>query len=295
MLRRTQFEFTSEQAGSYRRTYPNSFTYDVAGQTGEPIWLAIRRNGGEFRAFVSVDGRRWQRIGEILQMAMSGGNARVAIFALADQEAPRPPLAHFDHVGINPPVPDWDGEGPDLAKLDVWKEENACGDAVRNSTPDSLEWSFPDGVQRCAWGLSRPVPVGDWDLTAIVDGLTWTRTFAGIQISGGKAVLNLARSNSNGGTISFMKGPEYASQRRDFPGSPPVALRARAVNGLLTLSAGRTLDTLEPLGRMSLGDAGSRLRLGVRLGRGAKHDESVPGPAGVRWVSLEQLSLRNYR
>ncbi len=295
MLRRTQFEFTSEQAGSYRRSYPSSFTYDAVGQTGEPVWLAIRRNGEEFRAYTSLDGRRWQRIGEIQRVKLSTSNTRVAVFAFADNEAARPSLARFEHVGINPPVPDWDGEGPDLAKLDIWKEENACADGARNSTPDLLEWSFPDAAQRCSWDLRRPVPTGDWDLTAIVDGLTWSRAFVGIQVFGDKAVVNLVRSNSNGGTISLMKGPEYVAQRRDLPGSPPIALRVRAMSGVLTASAGRTLDTLEPFGRIALRDVGSHLRSGVRVGRGAKHDETMLAPAGIRWVSAEQLSLHNFR
>ena len=55
--------------------------YDPSGQTGEPVWLSIRRIRDEYSAYISHDGHNWQKFGNTLVMPDAMPSARVGIFA----------------------------------------------------------------------------------------------------------------------------------------------------------------------------------------------------------------------
>ena len=80
-LARPQLEFGIESGGRYNKP-PDTFFYDPDAQTGEPVWLSIRRNRSEYRAFVSYDGLRWRPLGTVLMMPKPMQNPRAAIFAI---------------------------------------------------------------------------------------------------------------------------------------------------------------------------------------------------------------------
>ena len=110
LQQRNYLHFAAERRGAFSRA-PETFIEDPRAQTGEPVWLAIRRNGDEFRAFSSADGDTWRPLGSLVHANLRPGQAHVALFALRELDKDPPPTAVFDRLGIGPPLATWDAPG----------------------------------------------------------------------------------------------------------------------------------------------------------------------------------------
>lgn len=119
-LARPQLEFGMETAGRYVKP-PGTFAYDPDAQTGEPIWLTMRRRGTEFRAYTSTDGAHWKPFGNVLTMPEAMADARAAIFAHNGRSnAPSAP-AKFDRLGIGLSFHNRPAGPADLTQFAGWK------------------------------------------------------------------------------------------------------------------------------------------------------------------------------
>ncbi len=296
LRRRTDLHFAAEVRGGHSLT-PASFHYDMGGQTEEPIWMAIRRNGQEFKAFTSPDGHQWQQIGQMVRAPLSASKARVAVYAFSDADEVQPPSATFDHLSYGPAVATWGDSVPPLSALDGWEESNNCiSQATVVQKSDMTEISFAEDPARCRWNLLRKAPAGDWSVTTVVDSPSWARTFSGIFALGDKDRLNAVRSNVGGGSVVVASVRQQIFRRPDFPGSPPLVFRLRCTRGKLTVKLGTALDSLEELPvRSDLGTLGDGVKIGFASGRGIFQSDLALAPVALRFLGMDVLELHNYR
>src|SRR5436305_1027934 len=87
---RTHTEFGIQTGGRYPKP-PGTFAYDPNGQDGTPVWFSIRRSGGAFQAFHSLDGVAWKPIGSELKAPDRMLGAKLGVYAM--QEAVGEPSA----------------------------------------------------------------------------------------------------------------------------------------------------------------------------------------------------------
>lgn len=297
LVRRTFFEFSAEKDGRSNRNYSTAFTFDPSGQTGDHVWLAIRRNRREFTAYTSIDGRAWVRTGRTISLDLPERNARMAIYGFADFDGQVASTAVFDHLGVGPPVATW-GEAPvPLPELDGWQVKSTCGAGTTYvSKPTALELSFSEGAKRCSWDLLHAMPSCEWSLTAVVDSLSWAGTYGGLVVRGDKRYMVVVRNDYQGGSIVGLMHPVSLFQKPDFPGSPALTMRLQCSQGMITAQAGPGFDNLEPLPlRVSAGEFGGNLLVGPRAGRSALRDDAIRTPVGFQSVAVDVLSLQKYR
>jgi hypothetical protein len=296
LQRYNNLHFTTE-IRDIQRTGPNTYTVDPEGQTGAPVWLAIRRNGDEFRAFVSPDGRAWRRTGEAVHAQLSAAKARFAIYAFREIDSHDPPVATFDHLSAGPAVASWGDEVPALSGLDGWSEVNECkSEVTATPQPNLLTIAFADGASRCRWHLLSTAPAGDWSLGTVIDNVGWARTFAGVIVKGSRRTLYLLRNALDGGSLIGTTNQERLFARPDFPGSPPIVLRVFCHQGIVRAEAGTDWDTLAALPlHFDIRELGSGVRIGPTGGRGQLQGDLPLAPIGFRFAGMEVLSLAPYR
>jgi len=297
LVRRTFFEFSGERGGKSNRNYSTAFTFDPAGQTGEPVWMAIRRNRREFTAFTSYDGRTWSRTGRTISLELPEENARAAIYGFADFDGQTQPTALFDHFSVGAAVASWGDAVVPLSDLQGWRERSTCGEGTTYvSKPAGLELSFTEGAKRCSWDLIHDMPPCEWSLTAVVDSLSWAGTYGGLVVGGDKRYLVLMRNDYQGGSIVGLMHPISLFQRADFPGSPALTMRVQCTGGMISAQAGPGFDNLEPLQvRVPVGELGGHLVAGARAGRSALRDDAIRSPVGFQSVAMDVLSVQRYR
>lgn len=295
--RRAHLQFMYEIGGTVSRP-PQSTVYDPEGETGEPVWLLIRRSGDEFRAYTSSDGRSWRPIGQPLQARFGVRETRIAIFTSATAKSPNPPEAIFDQLAIGPAIPDWDGTSPAPKNPESWRVENGCGaDASVTRKSDMLEVNIADGRIRCWWTLLRAAPPGDWCFSANLDSQSLSRVGAGVEIWGTRGRLRVVRTSIGGGSIIATHHPSQELARRpDYPGSPPITFRLRSDGGILTAQLSTGFERFETLPfRLKTAELGENIHFGVCAMRSAFHSDVGLAPVGIRSVFTDIFSLRNHR
>ncbi len=209
LRRRNSFLFTAEIKG-VRSVEPETFADDPMGQTGEPVWLAIRRNGQEFHAFSSTDGWNWSEFGHVVSAPLAPTKARAAIYAFSDTSTEPPPVALFDHVSIGPPLATWGCPATPVSSLQGWHVTSRCGNEAE---------------------------AGDWSLTGLVDNCAWSRTNAGLIVIGDRGLVSALRNEWQGGSIVVSTGPMRLFRRPDLVGNPPLVMRIRREAGSIQAEA----------------------------------------------------------
>jgi hypothetical protein len=267
---------------------------DPDGQTGAPIWLAIRRNGTRFRAFTSLDGQNWRPVGEPVEAALSLDKARIGLFALRRANSAQALTATFDRLSIGVPLANWGDPAPLPSAWAGWEELNECKDQTTlQPASDRLALSFTDMPLRCRWSLVRPVPDADWSMRVLVESVAWARSFAGITLRGqGKQRFYVLRNSIDGGTIGATGLDAELFRRPDYPGSPPLAIHLYRQGRFLHAEVGTSWETLEPTPmNYDLQPFGSQLRVGPSGGRGSRQPNLAVDPIGFRFAAMDVLSL----
>lgn len=238
-LARPQLEFGMETGGRYVKP-PGTFAYDPDAQTGEPVWLMIRRHGTEFRAYVSDTGSHWKPFGNVLTMPEAMTDARAAIFAHNGRSnAPSAP-AQFDRLGIglsfhNRPV------GPaDLTQFAGWKLTGQAGiapQALFDGECLVLDSSTDDATRGADFVMQAPK--GDWTVSTRLDFLSVSGSTAGLTAWGPKGRFRLIRWDLDGGSISAEHLGLRQFNVKDAEGAPPVTLRLLCRGGVLSCAFSR--------------------------------------------------------
>jgi hypothetical protein len=288
--------FAHEHRAGFSRA-PESFFEDARAQTGEPVWLSIRRNGQEFRAFSSTDGDTWTPVGPVVHATLKPGQSRLALFAFSELEKDLTPTAVFDRVSAGPALATWGAPAPPLESLDGWQTVNECpAENAVSALPAALELTFADAFKRCRVNLLRSAPAGDWSLTANVENATWARTFAGLMASGPTGRVYVVRNSADHGSISCTTLTRTLVRRPDLPGNPPLTLRLYVERSSLHAAAGASPATLEALPvDIPLSELGQPLMIGVATGRGVKRNDAGVSPVRVHSVAFDVGSLTPWR
>jgi hypothetical protein len=293
---RPEWEFGLERKGRYLKP-PGTWTYDPTGQDGQPVWLAVRRVGGAFRAFTSHDGLAWRQIGNTLRTEEPMPEARAAIFAHNGQSDAPPIQAEFDTLSIGWTASGWPEAGLDPAAK-PWTIESSCPEGT-GALPGG-EWvtfSFFNPSRTCNWWYLREAPAGEWTVAARLDFLPLSGTTAGLAVRGKKGRFRVVRWALNGGSITAEFPPgNQAVSRADFPGSPPVTLRIRSQGGALTADFSRDGRNFVSLPvSVPVRELGEGLRYGLTAQLTTWNDFDALPVAQFQYVRREIADLRPYR
>lgn len=289
-LLRNHLEFGHEMHAVYQCP-PGNFSYHPQGQTGEPIWLSIRRQGRRFNAFVSADGERWRAAGSALVHEEPMPNARLGIYAYNGRRQVPSIQARFDRLGVGPVIHDIPEE------LDVagfgWKLESDCPAPLAVRIHERFLGFTPIGGDiPCQADWTRPSPAGNWTLTTKIDSQPRTGETAGLVVRGDKGAVRLYR----GEAVSFVHVGRIHLNGEDFPGHPPITLRLRSKNGILTgLYSRDDRDFRESQLKIRLSELGGDLRFGLRVARREGATSGPVLPARFYYVIQEVEELEAFQ
>jgi hypothetical protein len=244
---RPQLEFGMENGGRYNKP-PGTFSYDPHAQTGEPVWLTIRRTAAEHRAFISHDGIRWQQFGNVLTMQHPMQQARAAIFANNGRSDAPSTEARFDHLSVGMSFHNL-AEGPaDLASFKGWRlQANAGADPLARLDGECLAFEFAPSETSRSFDFVRTAPAGDWTFSTRLDFLSVNGSTAGLTAIGPKGRFRFIRWDLDGGSITAEFLVNKQVNRKDFEGAPPVVLRMVCRGGSIRCSFSRNDRDFEEL------------------------------------------------
>lgn len=295
-LSRAELEFGQEIRGKYEKP-PGTFTFDPEGQTGQPVWLSIRRRGSSFRAFSSQDGIHWRPVGNELVMRDPMPNARAAIYAHHGRTEAPPATAIFDSLSIGEEFHDRQPGPVNPGGLAGWQITTNCPEGAGvGFDPSALVFSFGASPQGCRTDMLRPAPKGDWTVSAKVDFLPENGSAAGLTAVGSLGQFRIIRWDLNGGSVSAEFFTKNQVNQPDFPGSPPLVLRLDCRDGVITSRWSRdnlhfqTLDYHVPARTL-----GEDLRVGLHLSRSTWVSQPVLPPVRFSYFREHATKLVNFR
>lgn len=230
---------------------------DEEGQSGAPVWLRIARRGTDWTGYWSADGSRWNELGTAQDPSLA--DARAAIFAVnGRRESPSiPAVFHLPGRGATE---------PDVGICEAPPE--AC----------PVKW----------W---RPVPAGDWSLTARIDMPANPSVAGGLFLAGASGRLRLVRYHNDGTQIALIQDGKLLQSIADFPGSPPVYLRLKTRGGRITGECSVDGERWRVVGRPIAAEALGRLREYGALS--SRRVEAQAGPApSTRFYFVQQDLFR---
>ena len=238
-LARPQLEFGLESKGRYTKP-PGTFAYDPESQNGEPVWLTIRRDRGEYRAFASTDGTYWRPFGNVLNMPEPMPDARAAVFAHNGRSNAPSAEARFDHVGVGLSFHNRPQGAVDLNQFAGWRTIAVAGMEPHTSFDGEclvVDTSPSDSTR----GLDfvQPAPQGDWTLVTRVDFLSMNGSTAGLTAIGPQSRFRLIRWDLDGGSITAEHLGSQQFNVKDAEGAPPVTLRMVCRSGRIRCSFSR--------------------------------------------------------
>jgi Beta xylosidase C-terminal Concanavalin A-like domain len=280
-------EFASEDDGRYDKG-DSQARYDPEAQTLAPLWLAIRRNGNEYRAFTSEDGIHWTPFGEPRTLSRPLAHARIGLYAFNGQTAAAPVKAVFDHLSLGPGLHDWPADTPLQTLFAGWSPDRTCP-AVSSFVFDGpgIRFTGLSPVRPCTAEIVRPVPRGDWTVSTRVDFVPVNGLVTGLQVRGARGRFRVVRWNIDGPTVSAELVRGEQRNIPDFPGNPPLILRIECRHGILRGSFSRDDRQYIDLGvSVPLASLGGELVIGYQLGM----HRWVPGdatPPLVYWIHQE--------
>jgi hypothetical protein len=293
---RNQIEFLLEQ-GNSAITTPANTVYDGDGQSGQPLWLCIRRDRNEYRAYLSRDGLRWEQHGEPIVPAVAFAAPRGGIFALnGRRDAPSIP-ASFSHLSTgvtfaalpNPSIEPYSRSG--------WSTTQTCPESINTGIEGpTLRIAFRPNQRNCAFEISRPLSGRDWELTTRMDFLPAPGRSAGLRVAGSKASIRLARYTLNGPAIAFIHDGRTLIGRPDLNGSPAIYLRLRLTAGVLSAAFSADGERFELLPvNVNVDELGSNIRGGLRFTTTTTDQEEPPSIIRFYWFREGIRSLTEYR
>ena len=288
---RTLMEFGFEQEGVYQGP-ASTYEFDPLGQAGNPRWLALRRAGPDYTAYLSSDGFAWRPFGTKLTLPDTSGDVKAAIYAFNGRSANPSAGAVFEHFGAglafhNRP------DGPfRVSDFPGWELREDCRIPASVVVAESaLRVGFAPEAMGCAWYLTRAAPPGDWAFSALVDVEAVSGSAFGITVRGSKANASLSRRDLDGRSLQLEQSNDRDTRIPDFPGIPPVVLRMEKRGSVIRASVSRDLETFTLLpGQLNAEDLGSIQRLGVEASIAHWTSQVSRPPARVYWIRLEPVT-----
>jgi hypothetical protein len=288
---RALMEFGFERDGAYDG--PNStYEFDPLGQIGGPRWLALRRTGKNFTAYLSSDGFAWRTFGNRLPLQDASGDLRTAVYAFNGRSINPSAHAVFDHFGTGLSFHSRANAPFRVSEFPGWEFKENCSIPSSASIVDGvLRVGFAPEALGCTWSLTRAAPPGDWAFSALVDFDAVSGSSFGTLAVGSKANVALSRRDLNGRSLQLSQKDDNDIRIPDFPGTPPVMLRLEKRGDIIRASVSRDLDTFTSLpGEVKAAELGSVQRIGVVLAVAHWTSNVSRPPAGIYWVRLEPLS-----
>jgi regulation of enolase protein 1 (concanavalin A-like superfamily) len=270
------YEFTSVGAKG-----PGVYEFDPQGQTGEPIWLTLRRNRREFRAYTSVDGLEWRPLGGLLTTPADLDRPRLAIYAYNGRREAASVPAVFDRVSLGPEFATWTAE--EWAEAPQRTAFGTCEERPAFSIQQgALRLMPPRAASSCVEEVLLPLSGNEVTVSARLDYVPHLGSMAGILVRGDRKGFRIAR----GEHIRYLFDRVPAIDRPDWSGQPPLYVRLQASGGVLTAWYSRDeRDWKEFPPQMRMTELGRDLRYGVKLN--ASITPGSGAPAHVAYLRQE--------
>jgi hypothetical protein len=291
-LARPQLEFGAEVNGRYLKP-PQTFAYDPDAQTGEPVWLSIRRLGEEYLAFVSSDGLRWRPFGNRLQLSEPLGTGKAGIFAHNGRSDAPSAEARFDHVSVGVSFHNRPQGAADLASIPGWRALLSGGGVTARFDSEALVLELEEEGNTGGIDFVRTAPKGDWTYLARLDFLSVHGSTAGLIARGSKGRFRFIRWDLDGGSITAEHLGNTQVNRRDFEGAPPLVLRMDCRNGVISYSFSRDDRTYHHLPLAKLTDR--ELDIGLHVSKSSWLMGEPLAPARFCYFRRQIDRLENHR
>ena len=121
---RNEIEFLLEE-GDASVTNPRNTIYDAEGQSGQPLWLSIRRRGNSYRAYLSHDGIGWAAHGEPIEPHQPFAAPRAGVYALNGRREAPSIKAVFSNLATGATF-----TGTDTFLKEGWTTTDTCPDST---------------------------------------------------------------------------------------------------------------------------------------------------------------------
>lgn len=285
---RSILEFAIENGAVYTPA-ERTLHYDPDGQSGEPVWLSLRRRGSKIGAFASSDGMTWQAVGDEIEAPFELDKMRVGLYSFHGRRAAASIDAVFDRLEIGPTF------GLGEAGAGRWVVK-CPGNSGHEYAPPVLRTSFFIAQASCFQALQFPVPGGDWSYRTQVDFPATPGVSAGIVLRGSKGSVRVARHFTSEPTVALIHESTDLSTVRDFPGSPRLVLRLSSERGLLSASFSRDSRTFQALPkRVKLAELGENIEIGISHATGPWGVPQTVPSAEFYYFRREIAKLENFR
>jgi hypothetical protein len=290
---RNQIEFLVEEGPSAVTTAANT-VYDPEGQSGQPIWLCIRRRSNSYQAYLSHDGIRWTPHGEPILPHQPFDSPRAGVYALNGRRDAPSIRANFRDLATG-----WtfDGSSFPPAQESDWVVLNTCPDLTTAAIDGpALRVTFSANPGSCNYDLSRPLAGGEWEISTRVDSFPLPGRSAGVRAQGAQGVVRVVRYFLNGPAISFINDGKALFGQPDLNGSPAIILRMASRKGILKAEYSANGETFQPLPIGPRQDAlGANRRGSLRFSTTATDQEERSSTARFYYYRESILTLVPYR
>jgi hypothetical protein len=290
---RNQIEFLVEDGRSAVAT-PANTVYDPEGQSGQPIWLSVRRRENSYQAYLSHDGIRWEPHGEPVLPRQPFSSPRAGIYALNGRRDAPSIRATFRDLATGwtfdrssfPPSPGGD-----------WVVLNTCPGLTTSAIDGlALRVTFSANPGSCNYDISRPLGTGNWEISTRIDSFPLPGRSAGVRAEGTEGAVRVVRYFLNGPAISFIHDRKALFGQPDLNGSPAIILRLASRNGILKAEYSANGETFHPLPIGSRQDAlGANRRGSLRFSTTATDQEERLSTARFYYYRESVLTLAPYR
>lgn len=293
-LGRNQIAFVSEDGGNREE---HSVRYDPDGQSGNPIWLILRKEANLYKGLISFDGLHWGEMGVPLVGKRALVKPRLGIYAFNGRRDVPAAKAYFSKLSTGYTFAGWSGDPSTQLHTAGWDAPLPCsGSLIDEFESSALQFAFQPSSQSCNIEWSVPAPKGDWEYVTKLDFFTLPGVSAGLNLRGGTAdAVRVVRYELNGPSLCFIYDGRLLKGTPDVNGSPAVYLRLRNRRGIITGAFSKDGSTFHPLpGSVSLSDLGTHVKVGLRVTskgharsrRPAASPFRIPAPGGDRSDSL---------
>jgi hypothetical protein len=293
---RNQIEFSYETPSALSGT-PQPAMFDPDGQSGQPVWLSIRRQGNTYYGFFSRDGQVWEPVGAPINPNQPLERPRAGLYAYHGRRQAPSIAAEFTHLSTGVVFDPFDA-GLFAAMLDQgWQRQSTCGEAIEFSFPRPvLKFHLKPDVRTCNTEITRPISGNDWAVETRLDFFPIPGASAGISVRGDQGSVRLVRYFLNGPSISFIHDAHTLTGVPDLNGSPAVVLRLWARAGVLSGAFSTDGERFRELPvKVPLSQLGAHPRAGLRVSVTALPETERFPPARFYYFRQAILSLRNHR
>ncbi len=293
---RNQIEFSHEEPPNPSGV-PHPGVFDPDGQSGQPVWLAIRRQGNTYYGFVSRDGQVWEPAGPPITPHKPLEKARAGIYAYHGRREAPSIEAEFTHLSTGLVMDQLEGSFLDSLPGWGWSRQVSCGESLRMApVRPVLQLELAAGVSTCQFELTSPLRGEEWAVETKLDFFPAPGVSAGVGVRGDKGSVRLVRYFLNGAAIALIHDGRNLVGVPDLNGSPAVVLRLTARKGVLrgSYSAGGEKFHELPV-EVRLSDLGGNLRAGLRAGATSLTPADRFPPARFYYLRRDVTGLQHYR